>query len=150
MRRARYLAGDDAFSKAKSARYCLCGPAIPTQECAPAWHAGQSTDYCMDPQAILFACYRELSHRRKRSDTIKLRRYTWRRRKRKDARLLLPPAIGASAQSRVEREREIMTGIGPVAVRPPRVRNRETGAGDPERPLYARDPADLRPALEDL
>ena len=45
-------------------------------------------------------------------------------------------------------EREIMTGIGPVAVRQPRVRDRDTGAGDPERPLYARDPADLRPALE--
>ena len=43
-------------------------------------------------------------------------------------------------------KREIMTGIGPVAVRQPRVRDRETGAGDPERirftptilPPYAR------------
>ena len=43
-------------------------------------------------------------------------------------------------------EREIMTGVGPVAVRQPRVRDRETGAGDPERirfmpailPPYAR------------
>ena len=43
-------------------------------------------------------------------------------------------------------EREVMTGIGPVAVRQPRVRDRETGAGDPDRirftptilPPYAR------------
>jgi len=43
-------------------------------------------------------------------------------------------------------EREIMTGIGPVAVRQPRVRDREAGADDPERihftpailPPYAR------------
>ena len=43
-------------------------------------------------------------------------------------------------------EREVMTGIGPVAVRQPRVRDREAGADDPERihftpailPPYAR------------
>jgi len=35
MRRARYFAGDDSFSRAKGARYGLCGPAIPTQKCAP-------------------------------------------------------------------------------------------------------------------
>lgn len=50
MRRARYLAGADAFLKAESARECLCGPAIPTTTCAPARHAGLSTYYCMDHQ----------------------------------------------------------------------------------------------------
>jgi hypothetical protein len=30
-------------------------------------------------------------------------------------------------------EREVMTGIGPVAVRQPRVRDREVAAGDPGR-----------------
>ena len=30
-------------------------------------------------------------------------------------------------------EREVMTGIGPVAVRQPRVRDREAAADDPER-----------------
>jgi putative transposase len=43
-------------------------------------------------------------------------------------------------------EQEVMTGIGPVAVRRPRVRDRETRAGDPDRirftpmilPPYAR------------
>ena len=46
-------------------------------------------------------------------------------------------------------EREVMTGIGPVAVRQPRVRDREAAADDPEpHPLHARDPAALRAPLE--
>ena len=40
-------------------------------------------------------------------------------------------------------EREIMTGIGPVAVRQPRVRDREAGAGDPARIRFT--PAILPP-----
>ncbi|MBM3576073.1 MAG: IS256 family transposase [Alphaproteobacteria bacterium] len=40
-------------------------------------------------------------------------------------------------------QREIMTGIGPVGVRQPRVRDREAGAGDPERIRFT--PAILPP-----
>jgi putative transposase len=40
-------------------------------------------------------------------------------------------------------EREVMTGIGPVAVRQPRVRDREAGAEDPERIRFT--PAILPP-----
>lgn len=40
-------------------------------------------------------------------------------------------------------EREVMTGIGPVAVRQPRVRDREAGAADPERIRFT--PAILPP-----
>lgn len=40
MRRARYLAGDDASSEVESAPEWMCGPAIPTQTCAPARQAG--------------------------------------------------------------------------------------------------------------
>jgi hypothetical protein len=40
MRRARYLAGDDASSEAESALEWMCRPAIPTQTCAPARQAG--------------------------------------------------------------------------------------------------------------
>lgn len=42
-------------------------------------------------------------------------------------------------------EREVMTGIGPVAVRQPRVRDREAGAGDPGRIRFT--PAILPPYL---
>jgi hypothetical protein len=87
MRRARYLAGDDASLETNSAPDCLCGPAIPTQKCAPARHAGKSTKDCMDPQAFLIVCRRRLSHRRKGSDIIQSRRHTWRRRERNDPRL---------------------------------------------------------------
>ena len=45
-------------------------------------------------------------------------------------------------------ERQIMTGIGPVAVRQPRVRDREAGADDPAHPLHACNPS-LRPAFEE-
>ena len=34
-------------------------------------------------------------------------------------------------------EREVMTGIGPVAVRQPRVRDREAAAGDPSRVRFS-------------
>jgi hypothetical protein len=40
-------------------------------------------------------------------------------------------------------EREVMTGIGPVAVRQPRVRDREAGAEDPARIRFS--PAILPP-----
>src|SRR3990167_8377127 len=39
MRRARYLAGDTAPLETQIARDCLCGPAILTHACAPAWPA---------------------------------------------------------------------------------------------------------------
>jgi transposase-like protein len=42
-------------------------------------------------------------------------------------------------------EREVMTGIGPVAVRQPRVRDREAAAGDPDRIRFT--PAILPPYL---
>jgi hypothetical protein len=42
-------------------------------------------------------------------------------------------------------EREVMTGIGPVAVRQPRVRDREAAAGDPARIRFT--PAILPPYL---
>ena len=90
MRRARYLAGDDASFETSSAQQCLCGPAIPTQKCAPAWHAGMSTQDCMDPQALLFARWRSLSRQKEEPDTLQppLRwRQRWRRRSEKDARL---------------------------------------------------------------
>ena len=46
-------------------------------------------------------------------------------------------------------EREVMTGIGPVAVRQPRVRDREAAADDPApHPLHAVDPAALHAPLE--
>jgi len=48
MRRARYLAGADTSLEIESARECRCCPAIPTSTCAPARHAGLSTNYCMD------------------------------------------------------------------------------------------------------
>ncbi len=89
MRRARYLAGDDASLETNSAPDCLCGPAIPTQKCAPARYPGKSTKDCMDPQALIIVCRRRLSHRRKGSDIIQSRRHTWRRRERNDARLRL-------------------------------------------------------------
>ena len=44
-------------------------------------------------------------------------------------------------------EREIMTGIGPVAVRQPRVRDRAAGADDPAG--IRDDPATLCPAIEE-
>lgn len=50
MRRARYLAGADTSLEVESARECRCCPAIPTSTCAPARHAGLSTNYCMDHQ----------------------------------------------------------------------------------------------------
>lgn len=58
MRRARYLAGEDALTRAKTARDCLCGPAIPTRTCAPARQAGPSTNDCRDHQAPIFAVWR--------------------------------------------------------------------------------------------
>ena len=59
----------------------------------------------------------------------------------------------ATGQRRVVRhghlpEREIMTGIGPVAVRQPRVRDREAAEGGPH-PVLAVDPAALRAAVEE-
>ena len=42
-------------------------------------------------------------------------------------------------------EREVMTGIGPVTVRQPRVRDREVAAGDPRRIRFT--PAILPPYL---
>ena len=42
-------------------------------------------------------------------------------------------------------EREVMTGIGPVAVRQPRVRDREAAAADPGRIRFS--PSILRPYL---
>ena len=50
MRRARYLAGADTSLEVESARECRCCPATPTSTCAPARHAGLSTNYCMDHQ----------------------------------------------------------------------------------------------------
>ena len=52
-------------------------------------------------------------------------------------------------------EREVMTGIGPVAVRQPRVRDREAAAGDPARirfspsilPPYMRRSKSIEPLL---
>jgi hypothetical protein len=52
MRRARYLAGADTSLEVESARDCRCCPAILTPTCAPAWHAGLSTNYCMDHQVL--------------------------------------------------------------------------------------------------
>ncbi len=47
-------------------------------------------------------------------------------------------------------ERDILTGLGPVAVRQPRVRDREAGARRCwTHPLHAGDPAALCPALEE-
>jgi transposase-like protein len=43
-------------------------------------------------------------------------------------------------------EREVMTGIGPVAVRPPRVRDREAAAADPGRIRFT--PAILPPYVQ--
>lgn len=48
MRRARYLAGDSAPRERSIARDWMCGLAIPTRTCAPAWHAGRSTNDCGD------------------------------------------------------------------------------------------------------
>ena len=48
MRRARYLAGDSALNERSIARDWMCGLAIPTRTCAPAWHAGRSTNDCGD------------------------------------------------------------------------------------------------------
>jgi hypothetical protein len=53
MRRARYLAGADTSLEVESARECRCCPAIPTSTCAPARHAGLSTNYCMDHQVAV-------------------------------------------------------------------------------------------------
>ena len=53
-----------------------------------------------------------------------------------------PTAIGAS-WSMGAPEREVMTGIGPVAARQPRVRDREAAAGDPTRIRFT--PAILPP-----
>jgi hypothetical protein len=61
MRRARYLAGDEASSEADSARDRMCGPAIPTQTCAPARHAGPSTNDCKDHPALIIAAWRTRS-----------------------------------------------------------------------------------------
>jgi len=55
MRRARYLAGDEALKKAEIARDWKCGPAIPTHTCAPARHAGLSTNDCTDHRASIIA-----------------------------------------------------------------------------------------------
>jgi putative transposase len=48
-----------------------------------------------------------------------------------------------SARRAPGRQREIMTGIGPVAVRQPCMRDQETSAGDPERIRFT--PAILPP-----
>lgn len=47
---ARYLGGADISLEIESARECRCCPAIPTPTCAPARHAGLSTNCRMDHQ----------------------------------------------------------------------------------------------------
>ncbi len=86
-RRARSLAGDDAFTKAESAPDCRCGPAIPTQTCAPATHAGSSTNDCRDHQPPIVAVWRTTSHSLAGSDRSSVRRKSWPRRRAEDARL---------------------------------------------------------------
>jgi hypothetical protein len=76
-RRARSLAGDDAFTKAESAPDCRCGPAIPTQTCAPARHAGSSTNDCRDHQPPIIAAWRAKSHSIASSDRSSVRRKSW-------------------------------------------------------------------------
>lgn len=39
------------LNQPRSRAYCLCGPAIPTRTCAPAWQAGPSTNDCRDHPA---------------------------------------------------------------------------------------------------
>ncbi len=63
MRRARYLAGEAALKEAAIARDWKCGPAIPTHTCAPARHAGQSTNDCTDHPAFIIAGKDALSRR---------------------------------------------------------------------------------------
>jgi hypothetical protein len=90
MRRARYLASADSSLEVESPRECRCCPAIPTPTCAPARHAGLSTNYCMDHQvssshaseadrrlSTVIACWCTINRR-----TRSCRRSRWR-----DARL---------------------------------------------------------------
>jgi hypothetical protein len=86
-RRARSLAGDDAFTKAESAPDCRCGPAIPTQTCAPAMHAGPSTNDCRDHQPPIIAAWRTRSHSLASSDRSSVRRKSWQGRRAENARL---------------------------------------------------------------
>ena len=86
-RRARSLAGDDAFTKAESAPDCRCGPAIPTQTCAPARHAGSSTNDCRDHQPPILAAWRTRSHSLAGSDRSSIRRKSWPGRRAENARL---------------------------------------------------------------
>jgi hypothetical protein len=79
MRRARYPAGDDAFPEADSARDWMCGPAIPTQTCAPARHVGLSTNDCMDLQAPFIAAWLARSRCVAVSRRPRRRRESWRR-----------------------------------------------------------------------
>ena len=47
-------------------------------------------------------------------------------------------------------EREVMTGIGPVAVRQPRVRDREADATDPDRIRFSPSASDADEAIDIL
>jgi hypothetical protein len=62
MRRARYLAGDDASSEAESALERMW-PRDPDADMCPARQAGSSTDDCMDHQAQRSAIGQSLSLR---------------------------------------------------------------------------------------
>lgn len=91
MRRARYLAGADISLEIESARECRCCPAIPTPTCAPARHAGLSTNYCMDHQVSSShgsGTDRMLSTVIVSWSRINRRRRSCRRRRWRDARLL--------------------------------------------------------------
>jgi hypothetical protein len=64
MWRARYLASDGCFFEGFERAGMFVRPTSPTPKCALAWHAGLSTNYCMDHQASLInagAPYRILS-----------------------------------------------------------------------------------------
>ena len=98
-RRARSLAGDDAFTKAESAPDCRCGPAIPTQTCAPARHAGSSTNDCRDHQPPILAAWRTRSHSLAGSDRSSIRRKSWPGRGLRDARLRRQDKSNASLRS---------------------------------------------------
>jgi hypothetical protein len=86
-RRARSLAGDDAFTKAESAPDCRCGPAIPTQTCAPASHAGSSTNDCRDHQPPIVAAWRARSRSVAGLGRSSVRRKSWPGSRAKNARL---------------------------------------------------------------
>lgn len=86
-RRARSLAGDDAFTKAESAPDCRCGPAIPTQTCASPMHAGSSTNDGRDHQPPIIAAWRTRPHCLAVSDRSSIRSKSWPGRRVENARL---------------------------------------------------------------